>query len=268
MTSYSERPKEWYAARFQDQSVVDRYPLRPVYPAQTFEILCGLLVDRPGYVLDVGCGPGNLARPLAACVERVDAVDISLPMLHLARTLPGGASPKIRWLAGRAEQVALQAPYALITAGESIHWLDWDVVFPRFASILTPQGVLALVQVQYQPLPPWHEAFVALVRRFSSNPTFVPPDLVAEFERRGLFRRQGETTTTPVVWRQSIEEYIAAQHARSTLSLETMPAQWAVQFGACMRELLLPFAQDKMLTMQIAGHIIWGRPYAPLAEGY
>lgn len=267
MASSPERPKEWYAARFQDQSVVDRYLLRPTYPAQTFEILCDLLVDRPGCVLDVGCGPGNLARPLAACVERVDAVDISLPMLQLARTLPGGDSPKIRWLAGRAEDVALQAPYALITAGESIHWLDWDSVFPRFASVLTPRGVLALAQVQYQPLPPWYEGFLALVRRFSSNPTFVPVDLVAEFEHRRLFQKQGEVTTTPVVLQQTIEEYIAAQHARSTLSLETMPSQWAVQFAARMRELLLPFAQDNMLSMQIAGQIVWGKPCAPLAEG-
>lgn len=265
MASQPERPKEWYAARFQDQSVVDRYPLRPTYPAATFEVLSGLIVDRPGCVLDVGCGPGNLARPLAAFAERIDAVDISLPMLQLARTLPGGDSPGIRWLLGRAEDVALHPPYALITAGDSIHWMDWDTLFPRFASILTPRGVLAIAHVQYQPQPPWHRGFLELVKRFSSNPGYVPVDLVAEFEQRRLFQKQGEVTTAAQPLQQTIEEYIAAQHARSTLSLETMPARWAAQFVAELRELLRPFARDNTVTMQIAGHIVWGRPCAPRA---
>jgi ubiquinone/menaquinone biosynthesis C-methylase UbiE len=122
---------EQFAARFQDQSVVDRYHLRPTYPSEIFAFLNELIVDEPRTVLDVGCGSGNLARPLAAYVERIDAVDISRPMLERARALPGGDSPKIRWLHGRAEDVELQPPYVLITAGESLHWMDWGVVLPR-----------------------------------------------------------------------------------------------------------------------------------------
>lgn len=266
MAAYPEHPREWYAARFQDQSVVDRYPLRPLYPAETFQILRSLVVDRPASVLDVGCGPGNLARPLAALVERVDAVDISRPMLQLARTLPAGEAPGLRWLLGRAEDIALRPPYALITAGESIHWMDWDVVFPRFAGLLTPHGVLAIAGVQYQPLPPWYKEFEGLVRRFSSNPAYVPIDLVAVCEQRRLFQKVGEATTASEPWRQSIDAYIGAQHARSTLSLETMTPEQATQFDAELRALLQPYAQDDMLTMQIAGHLVWGRPCAPQAE--
>jgi predicted TPR repeat methyltransferase len=256
---------EWHAARFQDQSVVDRYHLRPTYPAQTFQLLASLIVDRPGRVLDVGCGSGNLTRPLAACVEHIDAVDISQPMLQHAQTLPGGDSPNIRWLLGRAEDVALQPPYALITAGECIHWLDPDTVFPRFASMLTPHGVLAIASVEYQPQPPWQEGYLALVRRFSSNPTYVPIDLIAEFEQGGLFQKLGETLTISEPLQQPIAAYIAAQHARSTLSLDTLGPRRAQQFEAEMCELLVPFAQDSMLTMQIVGHIVWGKPRAPLA---
>jgi hypothetical protein len=35
------------AGRFQDQSVVDRYHLRPAYPPETFTILNELIVDEP-----------------------------------------------------------------------------------------------------------------------------------------------------------------------------------------------------------------------------
>ncbi len=128
MISHPESHSERFAVRFQDQSVVDRYHLRPTYPPETFTILNELIVDEPRTVLDVGCGTGNIARPLAEYVERVDAVDFSLPMLLRARTLPGGDSPKIRWLPGRAEEVETQPPYALITAGESLHWMDWGVI--------------------------------------------------------------------------------------------------------------------------------------------
>src|SRR5262249_58459353 len=128
---------------FQHQSVVDRYHLRPTYPPETFELLNDLIVDEPRAVLDVGCGTGNVARPLAAYVERVDAVDLSLPMLERARTLPGGDSPKIRWLHGRAEEVELEPPYALVTAGASLHWMGGDVVLPRLARALRQHGLLA-----------------------------------------------------------------------------------------------------------------------------
>ena len=60
---------------------MDRYHLRPAYPPETFALLNELIVDELRVVLDVGCGPGNVARPMAEYVERVDAVDISLPML-------------------------------------------------------------------------------------------------------------------------------------------------------------------------------------------
>ena len=164
-----QRPEshgERYAARFQDQSVVDRYHMRPTYPPETFAILNALIVDEPRAVLDVGCGTGNVARPLAEYVERIDAVDMSFPMLERARTLPGGDSPKIRWLHGRAEDVELQPPYTLVTAGESLHWMDWAVILPRFARILTPHGMLAIVHTVDQPVP-WREGYLQIVRRFS-----------------------------------------------------------------------------------------------------
>ncbi len=144
------------AGRFQDQSVVDRYHLRAAYPPEIFIMLNELIVDVPRVVLDVGCGTGNITRPLAEYVERIDAVDLSLPMLERAGTLPGGDSQKIRWLHGRAEDVELEPPYALVTAGESLHWMEWNVVLPRLARALTAHGMLAIAFVEEQPAP-WSE---------------------------------------------------------------------------------------------------------------
>src|SRR5690349_2559845 len=63
MMKRPESHGEQYVVRFEHQSVVDRYHLRPSYPPQTFELLTDLIVDEPRVVLDVGCGTGKIARP-------------------------------------------------------------------------------------------------------------------------------------------------------------------------------------------------------------
>jgi trans-aconitate methyltransferase len=174
------------AARFQDQSVVDCYHLRPTCPPETFRILAGLISDEPRAVLDVGCGTGDVARNLLDFVERIDAVDISLPMIEKGKRLPGGNSPKIRWLHGRAEDTDLTPPYALVTAGQSIHWMEWDIVFPRFQQALTPHGFLSILGPEEQPTP-WGDALRTIIKRYSTNQAYQPVDLIEEFEQRHLF---------------------------------------------------------------------------------
>jgi SAM-dependent methyltransferase len=149
----------------------------------------------------VGCGTGNVARPLTEYVEHIDAVDLSLPMLERARTLPGGYSPKVRWLHGRAEDVELEPPYALVTAGESLHWMEWDVVLPRFAQLLMPHGVLAIVHIVDQPVL-WREGYCQIEQRFTNNPSYVPFDWIVELEKYGLFQKLGES------WADGLPAYI------------------------------------------------------------
>ena len=85
-----------YATWFQDPLIIAAYPARPPYPEQVFETLSSLVLDAPRAVLDVGCGPGDLARRLAPLVERVDAVDIAAGMLELGQRLPGGGASNLR----------------------------------------------------------------------------------------------------------------------------------------------------------------------------
>ena len=133
-----------YGAQFKDQSIVTAYRRRPPYPDETFDILTGLIASEPKRVLDVGCGTGYLARPLSQRVDAVDAVDISANMIAQGKRMPGGNAPNLRWIEGSVEEAALSPPYGLVTAGESLHWLDWSVVLPRFRDLLVADGVLAI----------------------------------------------------------------------------------------------------------------------------
>ncbi len=115
---------EVYAAQFKDAAVVEVYRHRPEYPEEVFDILAGLIRNTPSTVLDVGCGRGEIARRLLPFAERVDAVDFSERMLLAGRALPGGDSPRLRWIHGAAEEAETYPPYALVTAGASLHWME------------------------------------------------------------------------------------------------------------------------------------------------
>jgi ubiquinone/menaquinone biosynthesis C-methylase UbiE len=247
------------AARFKDQSVVDFYPLRLPCPLEVFDILADLIVDEPRAVLDVGAGTGDIARGLVRRVERVDAVDFSPAMIAKGKTLPDGDHPRLRWTYGAVETVVLDPPYALVTAGESMHWMHWEVVFPRFGDALTPGGVVAIVHRMELPAS-WQEGLDALIRQFSTMQNYQPFDLIAELEKRDLFQMMGERKTAPVTSAQSIDDYIASFHSRSSLSLDRMPAADAATFDQQLRDLVSPWSTDGTLELQTVGSVVWGKP--------
>ena len=254
-----EHLSDAYASQFSDPSVAAAYPTRPPYPPATFRILVDLITTTPRAVLDIGCGTGDIARGLVPLVERVDAVDISTPMIALGRSLPGGDDPRLRWILGRAEEAELDPPYALVTAGESIHWMQWDVLLPRLGRLLAPGGVLALVGRTGDRVP-WHEAMPALLARFSTNRDYQPYNIVDELVQRRLFTPLGQERTDPITVQQSVEDYVESFHSRNGFSRDRMAPEEAAAFDRELAALAEPFAVDGLLTFQVAGELIWGSP--------
>jgi len=248
-----------FATRFQNQSVVERYHLRATYPPETFCILADLITDEPRVLLDAGCGTGDVGRHMLDFVERIDGVDISLPMMEKGKKLPGGNSPKMHWFHGAIEDIPLSPPYALVTTGQSLHWMNWDVVLPRFARSVTPRGMLAIVDVEVVPNA-WSEDLIKIFRRYSTNPHYQPFDLIEELEKRQLFQKEGEVCTVPVPFEQSVENQIEGFHSQSSLSRDHMTPENATAFDEEMRQLLNSHAQDGRVTIQVFGHIVWGKP--------
>ncbi len=248
------------AARFQDESVVGLYHLRLPYPSEVFPILAGLIADIPRTVLDVGTGSGPLARGLAPFVDRVDAVDISAAMIAKGKTLSGGDHPRLHWIEGAIEDAPLRPPYALIVAGDSIHWTAWDIVFPRFADLLTAQSLVAIVH-RTELSSPWQGGLDGLIRRYSTMRKYEPFDLIDQLERRRLFRVAGRRETTPVVSRQPVGDYIASFHSRSSLSRDHMPPADADAFDQRLRHLVRPWVTGDTLELRTVGSIVWGTPH-------
>ncbi len=222
-----QKPKQFtteHAEAFKDLGVVEAYRHRPPYPPEVFNILAGLINGEPRHVLDVGCGTGYIARYLADHVERLDAVDFSRQMIEQGKRLPNGDDPRIRWLHGSAEEVMLDPPYVLVTAGESLHWMDWSIALPRFREVLVPGGYLAIV-VQRPTPDPW-SMLSEIIPQYRTGAGYQAYNMVDQLERHGLFRKVGEKETAPMPFAQPLDDYIESYHSRSGFSRERMgPAQ-------------------------------------------
>jgi SAM-dependent methyltransferase len=238
--------------------VADAYRYRPPYPPEVFAILAELVSGEPCRVLDVGCGTGNIARHLVDRVARIDAVDFSRPMIEHGKRLPNGDNPGLRWLHGRMEEVALDPPYALVTAGESLHWMDWHIVLPRFHQMLIDGEYLAIVAHDTVP-DPW-SILGEIVSRYRTNGGYAPYNMIEQLERHDLFRKVGEKKSVPVPFEQSIDDFIESYHSRSGFSRERMGPVQATAFDEEARAMLLGTYGDGVIPFQVEGCVVWGLP--------
>jgi SAM-dependent methyltransferase len=114
---------------------------RPTYPEELVDAACRGL-EAGDRVLEIGCGPGKLTASLLARGLAVDALDPAPNMLRVAREVAPGA----RYLEGRFEDAALEAPYAAVFSAAAFHWVDPAVGWAKAADVLRPGGFIALIQ--------------------------------------------------------------------------------------------------------------------------
>ena len=263
MTDKPEMYSEHFASAFLDASTVQAYQYRPPYSSQTFAILASLLGDAPRCVLDVGCGTGFLARPLLAWVDAVDAIDISNAMIESGQALPGGHDPRLRWIVGRVEDTPidqLNPPYGLITAGDSVHWLDWEVALPRFATLLTPNGCFAIIGNGQVPSS-WDAALQPVLSKYSIyGDLYKPINVIDELENRKLFKTIGSTRSEPILFRQTIADYIESFHGRAGCACGRMAPTAMRDFAKAARTIIAPFATSEHVELMTYATITWGKP--------
>ena len=249
---------EKYAQAFLDSTVADAYQYRPRYPHAVIRFLSSLVYAPPRRILDAGCGTGFLSRRLVQIADAVDAVDFSPAMIERGRRLRNGAHPALRWIVGRMEEVPLVGPYGLVTCAESLHWMAWDVVLPRFERLLSPRGTLAILEMGEMPLP-WSDGLRDIIRFFSTNQEYKPLDLGSELAGRGLFVEHGRQRFGPTPFIQPLEAYIESFHGRASFSRARMSPGEATAFDDAVRDLVTPYI-DETVTLQVYTDVVWGRP--------
>jgi 2-polyprenyl-6-hydroxyphenyl methylase / 3-demethylubiquinone-9 3-methyltransferase len=93
--------------------------------------------------LDVGCGAGLLAEPLARLGAKVDAIDAAPELIAVAREHSAGQGLEIEYRAGSIEQ--MEGQFDLVTSMEVIeHVADPQSFLDALAKRLAPGGLLIL----------------------------------------------------------------------------------------------------------------------------
>ena len=124
---------------------------RPRYGDETIDYLRDRFgLDESARVLDLGCGAGQLAVPLATHVGEMVGMDPNEEMLRHARRLAEEVGVEnCRWLVGSDADLVTHAddfdPLRLTTMGRSFHWMDQPRTLDRLFELTEPGGGVALL---------------------------------------------------------------------------------------------------------------------------
>ncbi len=125
-----------------------------------------------GALLDLACGPGRIAIPMAAYFDTVLAVDVEAEMIAVGEQVARGRADNIEWRVARAEDLQLPAgSLELITIGEAFHRLDQRHVMQRALEWLRPGGSLATLAGEsvWRGSEKWQRVLVDVVNAWTAN---------------------------------------------------------------------------------------------------
>jgi SAM-dependent methyltransferase len=104
-------------------------------------------------VLDLGCGPGQLARAFAAHVAEAVAMDPEPEMLTLAREMAAGV-PNMQVVQGRSDDLDdRHGRFKAVVIGRAFHWMDRERTLATLDSLIEPRGAVVLVAEETPGLP-------------------------------------------------------------------------------------------------------------------
>ena len=128
---------------------------RPAYAPALMEDVARLCrLDGSGRLLDLGCGPGQLATALRPHMAEAVGMDPEPEMLALATQLAAEAGADITFRQGSSQDLApALGPFRLATIGRAFHWMDRAETARRLDTILEPGGALVLFQTIHIDAP-------------------------------------------------------------------------------------------------------------------
>jgi SAM-dependent methyltransferase len=131
----------------------DRYRPRP--PAFLTELLPSLAaVKRPRLVVDLGCGTGLSTRPWADIAGAVVGVEPQDAMRRQAEAATAAAN--VRYVDASSAETGLEDASAdIVTASQSLQWMEPAGTFAEVDRILRPGGVFAAYQYESLTTPLW-----------------------------------------------------------------------------------------------------------------
>lgn len=221
---------------------------RPGYPPELLDELAAATgLDGTGRLLDLGCGPGTIAIPLASRVAEVIAVDNDPAMLE---ELSHAAPANVVAVEAAAEDVDGRfGTFRLVTIGRAIHWFDGGRVLEQLRP-MTPavallgdslddseavSTVLAVARELLGERPPMRAPGVRYEQALAASPFSDVRELRVVAER---------------VW--TVDELIGFAYSTSFASLERVGGRRA-EFESALRACLRPEYRERLPVSAVVG---------------
>jgi SAM-dependent methyltransferase len=229
-------------------------------PAVVDELVRALDLPPDAFVLDLGCGTGQLTVPLAGRYARVAGADPSPDMLALARS---AAPPGIGWLLAAdtdLDRLPLLAGLDAVTISQAIHLMDAPALFGVLARRLSGRGRVALVAnggPMWLGPAPWARALRAYLEGWLGRPLTATCGTSAA--DRARYRAQlaaagfGACTVATAGYAEELTAEAIAGNVISALSPARLPADRA----GFERELAAalppgPYVEDVRVSILVA----------------
>lgn len=225
-------------------------------------------LDGADRVLDLGCGTGQIAVPIAAFVDQVVGMDPNVEMLREASARADAAGREnVECVVGSdAELGGLRGSFALATMGRSFHWMAQDRTLEALARLTGPDGGVAIlgdVEWLTHGERDWQGAVYEVVEAFVDDPPDRVPaseleydepwdELLADFGYRDVETRALESERT---W--TVEEVVGYLLSLSFCSPAVLGADREA-FEAAVRERLGEFGRETFVK-DVEERVISGR---------
>lgn len=228
---------------------------REPYPQAFF----GAVAERLGLngsekLLDLGCGPAQLAIGFAPFVASCVGVDPEPEMLALARQSAVRAGVSLNLVQAHAEELnESQERFKLVTIGRAIHWMDPELVPAVLERLVADGGPILICGSDTSKQTPWLADYERGIRSFrvKTHGHFCPPnsDKADAWFARSRFRRSDEVS---IVHHQKVT--IDDLVARALSFSHTSPAVLGdrrTDFENDVRAALVEFAPNGILEEEI-----------------
>lgn len=153
------------------------------YPTAVTDTLVGTFgLTCDDIVIDLGCGTGQLALPIAGRVRAVAGVDPEPDMLACARRAAAEQHvTNVTWLLGADTDLPALAALlggqraGAVTIGQALHWMNYRELFAALGPLLRPGGGVAVI-TNGTPLwlqdSPWSQALRGFLEQWlGTTPT-------------------------------------------------------------------------------------------------
>jgi SAM-dependent methyltransferase len=220
-------------------------------------------------VLDLGCGPGQLALAFAPLAGAVVGIDPEPEMLRAAREAAARAGLPVQFREGSSRDLGPDlGAFRLAVIGRAFHWMDREETLRRLDQIIEPGGAVALFGDSHPQVPDnrWRGAFEGLIDRYAAGD-------VARAARRapGWLRHETVLLDSPfpyleraaVIERRRTPLGWFVDRALSLSSIAQGPmGSRAEEVGREVREALAPYAPEGLVTEVVESEalVAWRDP--------